>query len=425
MAQKYYPRHVELTTMEEIVNSYAGVKKRSYHDAMIRLRKFGMRPSYSHVSMFVKTDKYSADKVMQANPRAIQFRSKEFNLVLMQFVHSYEQLLYPTLKLDVVSQTRIIAKGLNPVQRAELLIEKVSHFCKPLYLLFDHSRFDATIRREHLLTTHRKYLKACGEPWLRAILKKQLRNKCYTRGGIRYEALGTRMSGDADTALGNSIVNADCLFTVMRVSQVSKYDMLIDGDDSVVIIEAGDYNKLDFGVFSRCGFMTKIDYTTNFHHIDFCQSRPLLNPPNFVRNPLRVISHSSICRQGYTTERLDDWLSAVGLCELSLNQGIPVLQEFAWSLYKLSKRQLFSSDLRAMLIKLVHKKVQVDPVTRAEMQEAWGIDAAIGELIETQLRLPIRSKRPRTLPNDDATIRERQRYESVVESSRSSWWCSG
>lgn len=343
---RFYPQGLSPIRYEEVLAAYRGNKKRMYYKAMLDLKTNGLQPHHWLVKMFVKPDRYPVGDIDSKDPRAIQYRSPHFNISMAVYVKPIEETLYPSLTYGVVSGTRVIAKGMNNVERAELFFSKLDSFKNPRFVLLDHSRFDSTVNVEHLQATHRKYLRCIGSRYFSWLLSKQLKNTGYSKNGIKYKTQGTRMSGDADTALGNSLINADCLYGFLTRSGVEKYDFILDGDDSVVIIEADDVSRLDYTLFERLGFDTKMEVVNEIDEVEFCQSKIVLaTPVTWVRKPERALSHSAVCRKRYTPLTYQRWLAAVGECEWATNRGVPVLQSYGLQLAGLAK-PILDEELR-------------------------------------------------------------------------------
>lgn len=415
-----------------------------YIKALENLKMTGLMYKHGIVKMFVKPDRYPADDILEKDPRAIQYRSPEFNLEFSRYVKSFEHAIYSTLKMGVCSNTRVIAKGLNNYQRAALIMEKAAHFDDPIFILLDHSRFDSTINVEHLKSTHKKYQRAFHSRTLQKILNFQLVNVGYSKHGIKYRARGTRMSGDADTGCGNSMINADVLWAYFKFSKIRKYDFILDGDDSIGFIERADLSLLNNKLFGYMGFDTKFQIVDNIHQAEFCQSRLVLTtPPVMVRNPVRAFSHGQCCRRSYAPFQYRQWLAAVGECELSLNQGVPLLQSYGQQLADLSTVKLYDEDYRWKM-ETHEKKSKSIPITqeaRVSFYEAWGVPIHLQEIIEnidftSNVNFSMKSRAWRALKTKNIKTYIQQYvgavksistsqslYRSLDQSSGSSWWC--
>lgn len=424
MTEKYYTTFVDLVSMKQIVNRYVGTKKRLYNKAYEQYRTFGFQQKYAYVKMFIKTERFKEEHLGIKPPRAIQYRHPIFNLQVLRFINPFEEHYYQHLSYGNCTQTRVIMKGLNWVKRAKIFVEKAQSFLQPKFICLDFSRFDSTITVDHLKSTHRKYYKVGGRP-LRHYFRMQLKNKCWTRSGIKYVVDGTRMSGDADTGLGNTIINLDAIHYVLYKSNITKYDMIVDGDDAVVIIEQGEFYNLD--IYKTLGFEVKADITKDIFRVDFCQSRLVLTPePVFVRNPIKVLSTVTTCYKDYLRS-LDRWTAAVGLCEEAVNPGVPILSVLGSSLAKLSNRPLFDKDMRRRMMGMKQQHAPITDIGRLTFYYAWGINPSMQEFIEDMLTGKLQNllnENINILQNVEQLQRQRTWDQLRYEFGGSGWWYS-
>lgn len=380
--ERFFPSDIiDPLSYSQVINHYSGNKRRTYVRALEDLKRHGLEGRDFKISMFIKPDKAALEKIKTKAPRAIQFRSPKYNLVAMRYLRPIEEWCYENLKYGVVSDTRVIAKGLDQCKRARLLLEKASWFRKPKYICLDHATFDATITVEHLKSTHRKYLKLCPSGLLRFVLSKQINNSGRTRNGIRYRVRGTRMSGDPDTGLGNSIINCDAIYAWLNRCGITKYDILLDGDDAVVIVE--DDEALDMNGFEDLGFDTKLEIVDDIGQVEFCQSRIVQIPnPRFVRNPERAVSHYSVCVKTYTDHW--QWLKAVGICEEHTNGDMPIYHALAKAAQRSPKRALFDESTTYRM--QMHTELR-EPTgdVRLAFERAWGLTPDVQTAIEQQI----------------------------------------
>lgn len=424
---KYYPKNLKKVSTMEVINCYKGGKKAAYLRAAENLRVNGYQEKFKVVSMFVKPDRYPEDDCVEKDPRAIQYRKMEFNLALSRYIKAFEHEIYATLTMGVVSQTRVIAKGLNNYERAELMLDKDSYFSQPVYLLLDHSRFDSTINQTHLRTTHKKYQRAFRSNWLQKLLNAQLVNKGFSKNGIVYRAKGTRMSGDPDTGCGNTVVNLDCLIGFLSICGIRKYDLILDGDDSVLWIEKTDLSKIRLEIFEQLGFMTKCEMVYDIIDVEFCQCKIIrAQRPVLVRNPLRMMSHTQVSRKIYPRHHIKHWLSGVGLCEMSSAQGIPVSQAYGAYLFKQSAKQIYDDDTRwkMELLNIQTKEIEVTAQARLDYWQAWGVPISLQLLLETSFPVVGYSDN-KTHENVTAYWSLFSTYESLPKHSGSVWWRGG
>lgn len=354
---------------QSIIKEYHGPKRMAYVRALEEIETYQYDRRWAHIQMFVKPDKYPEAAARDKAPRAIQYRKPAFNLLLAHYLKPIEQWFY---EQQSPNGFRFVAKGLNNVQRGQLLLEVSNTYENPAYVLLDHSAFDSTINVDHLKATHKFYSKLNGSRFLQKLLKSQLHNKGWTKHGIRYSIDGTRMSGDYDTALGNCFVNYVTLRSWLRFNQV-KGDIILDGDDSIVIVERRDLHRLDMAHFSRCGFETKFEVVHDICEVEFCQSKFLpTSPPRFSRNPVRALSRLNISLKAYHGSGWARYQAGIGLGEMATNQGVPILYPIGEKLAKLSKKPILDTETTYKMA----VDVSFTPITdevREAYYRAWGI----------------------------------------------------
>lgn len=378
----------------KIANCYTGPKRVMYRNAWQSFQHSGLLRKHYYVSMFIKPDKYSAGDIHNKSPRAIQYRAKEYNLLLASYLKPVEEFVYEHIE---VNGTRCIAKGLSPVARGLLFTSKVSLFDDPVFFEIDHSKFDSTVRVEHLKSLHKYYKKFYPkDARLNRLLQAQIHNKGMTKNFIKYRVSGTRMSGDFDTGLGNSLINFYVLTGWLKLCNFTKFDILLDGDDSIIIVERDQAYKARPELFERFGFETKFRETDDIHDVEFCQSKLMTTPlPNFVRNPLRAMSHTNISLKCYDPVMYRRWIAGVGMCELSLNPGVPILQRLGQLLAMTHPQYYIEAELRVRMaaIKPKFKFYPVTDLARYQFFRCFGIEPAMQEVIEQNLTGPTYPKR--------------------------------
>jgi hypothetical protein len=207
-------------------------------------------------------------------------------------------------------------------------------------LSLDASRFDKHVSLELLEIEHSVYLMCNNDPEFRKLLSWQLYNSGITTQGIRYYVRGRRMSGDMNTALGNCLLMLLMCVAIMEPLRV-QFDLLDDGDDCLLIVERRDLARTREvlpGGFTDCGMTIKIEnVASEMEMIEWCQARPVQvgSGYRFVRDPSKVLSTALGGSKYFTsTGGRARLVNSVGLAELALNRGVPVLQEFALALIR-------------------------------------------------------------------------------------------
>lgn len=385
-------------------NLYTGQKRKRYLRAEEYVQQHGIDKSMSSIKMFVKNDKLDPIKV-NPDPRPIQFRDARYCVEISRYLKPMEHNLY-NLEGDEsvgLSPTRLVGKGLNQVQRAKLLKHKLSLFLRPAILSLDCARFDLHVSLELLEIEHSVYLAANPDPAFAKLLSWQLRNTCYSQNGIKYVTRGRRMSGDMNTALGNCIIMIIMVMAFMKRFGVH-YDILDDGDDCLLIVEAENVTTIResvHGAFLSYGHEVKIEKVAySLPEVSWCQSSPIeyaAGKWKFVRNPWKVMSCDLVgVRWKVGGKGRARMLATVGVCELILNLGVPVLQSYSLALirnagnakiyekgdyFQSSVAQRAKKELRVFGLKHI-TKLKPGPIT---MEARLSFEAAFNIPIEMQL----------------------------------------
>lgn len=321
---------------------YGGAKRRRYLTATDEVLAGTLTKYDATVKMFVKCDRLQPDpESPNPDPRAIQFRNAKYCVEVARFLKPIEEHLYLLSGISRgVPATRAIAKGLNQVERAELMMTKMSHFDDPVVISVDCRRFDKHVDREALKVEHSVYLQSCNDPYFAKLLSWQLDNYCISSRGMKYKVRGKRMSGDMNTALGNCILML-CMVLAFLV-WLSKWDTMDDGDDCLLFVERADLERVLATIkdaFLSFGHEVKVDgVETELERVVFCQSQVIEFQPGkykFVRNPWKIMS-VALCGVKYfnLVAIRAKLLYSIGICELILNLGVPVLQEYALAIIR-------------------------------------------------------------------------------------------
>lgn len=366
-------------TYKQVVDCYSGSKKKVYYRALVNLVTNGLQKHHTYVKMFIKPDRWPANEIRQKAPRAIQYRSAEFNLVMASYLKPIEDTIYDRIR---PFGTRVVAKGLNLRQRGVLFEEKIRKFRRPYFVSLDHSKFDSTVNMTHLKQLHKLYRRIAGKE-VQRILKYQYYNKCYTKSGIKYRSTATRCSGDFDTGLGNTLINIAC---ILQVCEGMVYDFMLDGDDAVLIVEKG---LPSLEKFEKFGFRTEFTVTPNKHLVEFCHSRLIYNDgPLFVRDPIRAISNNMAGRIKYDLKGFARYMAGLGVGEYAVSSGVPILHYQADRLRKIHHNPIFSRDNKWKMLNLAREELAINVEARISFAEAWGIPYDMQLMYESKL-LPL------------------------------------
>lgn len=330
----------DLETLEHFLDRYSGSKRQRYERAAADYSTNGLRKRDYRCTTFVKCENVNPVAKHQPDPRPIQFRSPVFNVAISTYLKPIEEHIY-NLKLHgkYYGNTPVIAKGFNSLERARIIREKMDRFEHPCVVSIDGKRFDMHVNRKLLRAEHRFYSYYNKDPFFMKLLQEQLRNKCGTRRGLRYETDGGRMSGDMNTGLGNCVVSVLMFVAYVQCVLKCKADIFVDGDDALIFIEEENLALLQstlYDTYIQFGMEMEIaDVAREMEEIDWCQTRPVLIDGQYrmIRNPLRVMSHVLVGKK-WVKGRQQDLMTAIALCEMALNRGVPVLQEMAMAMWR-------------------------------------------------------------------------------------------
>jgi hypothetical protein len=335
------------------------------------------------VRMFLKDDKYHSWK--QVVPRCIQYRSKRYALPLACYLHPIEQMVYGWNDL---SGTPIFAKCRNLTQRGNDIAAKMDFFFDPVAVSLDHSKFDAHVNMQLLDLEHWFYKQCNRSKLLAQLLHWQRLNRGSTKNGTKFVTRATRMSGDQNTGLGNSIINFAMTEALMAGI---KHCLYIDGDDFIVFVERADAKYVDPKGYLQFGMHTKLDSQTSvIEHIEFCQTRPVFNGSGYtmVRNPQRMLKRVQWGVVKFHPSYTPKYLASVGRCLMSIGFGLPVEAYVGAKLAKLSTVNVLTPytmmankmpmrPLRAFL-------VEPSSLTRLSYETAWGLSPAQQQELESR-----------------------------------------
>jgi len=322
----------------ETANSYSGSMRRRYIEAERSLRVDGpLRSSDHYLRAFLKAEKLASPGSQK--PRMIFPRSPRFNLVLASWLKPFEHWLWGRLtasRLFGGSNTRVVAKGLSPRSRANLIVRKFNQFTDCVVFEADGKAFEAHVSSLQLQLEHAVYLAAFhGDKGLQRVLSRQLSLVGVTSGGLKFRRKGGRASGDFNTGMGNSLI---MLAAVIAGLKDMPFDVLVDGDNALVFMSSSSYARIgDFSarVLRECGHELALERPVrHLEGVRFGRSAAIFLGPGLgwtmVRDWRSVLS-GALCSHRWLSEPKFGrrWLAGVVRCELSLARGVPVLQEFA------------------------------------------------------------------------------------------------
>jgi len=319
----------------ETAQSYKGALRRRYLNAYDSLMLEGpLRSSDYKLRSFVKAEKRNVQNV--AKPRLIFPRSPRYNLHIASWLKPFEHWLWGNLKSGAVGgvgNSRVVAKGLNAVQRANLIVKKFGTVRDCVVFEVDGRAFEAHLLVQQLRGEQSVYNAAYRDPELREALSHQLRNKGVTTSGLRFARDGGRASGDFNTGMGNSIVMLAVVMASLSYLNVEEWDTLVDGDNALLFLPRHVSHRVvrDFAeaaLFVSGHEMALERATDVIEEVRFGQSAPVFDGVGWqmVREWRKVISQGTSSHVHLREPRFArSFLRGVALCESSLAHRVPIL----------------------------------------------------------------------------------------------------
>lgn len=383
---------------EQAVNTMSGPRYTRYNNSRVHLDKYGFKDKFARVNkVFIKSiEKGNPILKINPDPRVLQPYDYRYMLELMRYIKPIEHwILSCEFNQKGFPRGRAFAKGLSLDARGELIAKKWSAFSDPVAFSIDMSRFDQHVSEEMLLKEFAVYLAIIKDPKFKHLLNLQIVTRGFSQYGISYKSHGTRASGLPNTGLGNCVQSLLMTVVVMEQLQIENWDLLNDGDDSLVFVERKDLDILREGIkteFAHFGHECKIDNVAySMENIFFCQTHPVKIGKSYrmIRDPAKVLSTSLAGGKFYNDALARGRLiRSIGLGELMMNRGVPVLQAWARCLLRnsLEHKPFDSKNLRDAYKYSIEREtmgkkwmtdfadLDISGESRVSFQEAFGWD---------------------------------------------------
>lgn len=371
---------------EELLATYRGRQLSIYTNAMKDLELEPVRRKDAYITAFVKAEKINLSAKPNPAPRLIQPRNPRYIFEVAKYLKSIEHKIYKRIKKAYGSPT--VTKGMNAQELGTLVNKKWQRFAHPIAVGLDASRFDQHCSPEILQWEHSVYNSYFGnDPHLRELLTWQIQQTGYANAEdckIKYQVSGCRGSGDINTGMGNCLIMCALVYMYCVTHNISKRELLNNGDDCVLIIEREDLSRLDDvnDWFMKCGFNMKVeDPVDDIHKITFCQTQPVQHREDewiMSRDPRVCLTKDLVCFQMLDDE--NSWkyqCQSICDCGLAAYGALPVFGAFYSSLdrkYRKSSRETIRySGLWYMSQGMHHKFEPPSTLSRVTFWEAFDI----------------------------------------------------
>jgi hypothetical protein len=243
---------------------------------------------------------------------------------------------------------------------------------------------------QHMKVAHRIWNRLSKSKLMARLLKEQTVTRVRTQCGIKVKASGKRASGEYTTSDENGTTNYNMIKAVMAALIIKYFRVFVNGDDSIIIMERTDFNKIKMeqllSEFAYLNMETSLDrIADSIEQISYCQSSPVNVDGvwSMVKTPFRAMSRLCYTDKLYPQDALRRYYGGLGLCELAVSAGIPMLQSFALWLISQSRgsRPIGGID------KVVAKSVNPGPLAVKEisLDTRLSFERAFGYSVEEQL----------------------------------------
>lgn len=191
----------------------------------------------------------------------------------------------------------------------------------PHFMNSDYSKFDRTISKKLLSVENEVYRQMCPAaygPWMDDLLRVRWQRATSWRG-VKYLMRPMRGTGDANTALGNWLLNRLVYLLLERMHP--EMVVFIEGDDAICGFKAPmDTMKSHFlEIAKRLGFQARGTYTTDdLEIVPFCGRYLTLHGP-----PVSVPSIIGYLHKWHVSKRTTD--TEEGRCQLLMAKTMSYL----------------------------------------------------------------------------------------------------
>lgn len=329
---------------ETVMNNTRQSKKMRYVKAYDNLKnnRHFLDNRFSRLKAFIKIEQTTLDKLLTKPARLIQYRSFEYGYCFKSFLLNFDLVVknednYQSIYLPNSNKQPLkeawTKYNTDDVQM-ENLIKAWNRYKRPIAILIDHSKYDGHYECD-LVRNEREFWKELlgNKKFFDWLLSCQENNSGITANGLKYRVIGKRASGDPNTSAGNTVSNTFMIITWCSDAGVFDYYIYINGDDSMIICEFEDAQKLlQLGVsFFRNLYMeTEIEgIATQLEEIVYCQRRPvkLGGVYRWVTDPFRLLGRFVVSEFKYKSSA-NRYLLGKALCMLHCYHGAPIIQTF-------------------------------------------------------------------------------------------------
>jgi hypothetical protein len=400
-------------TRSQYIDECPAHKRKLYKSKRERLERRGLSTKDFTVRARIKAEKKPYKNGF--TPRLFFPYDTGVNIELGRYLKPIEHHTYSSIdryyEETYGTTSRTVMKGLNAVDKGSRIREKWEKFHNPIAIELDCTHFDKHVNRRLLRLEHSYYsMFYPGDSYLAWLLRKQLTSKCdvTTNDGYRvsWKTQGGRMSGCVNTALGNIFLV--CMVFNSYAAELQRrnitFEYVNEGDDCFFIIERKHLRSIPnvYDHFTQFGLKVRVENeVTIFNKLRFCQTAPInVNGQwRMIRDPRTVFFKDTVQLYWKSNDNMQKWLHEVGTAGLTLNAGVPILQDLYLMYIRLGTREgkltqhqlvdISNSGLFNLVKGLGHSSGTGDNIadtTRVEFYQLSGIHPDIQMTVENELK---------------------------------------
>lgn len=296
---------------------YNQKQKKHFHDLLQAYVDEGPMRDFIQCSSFVKEELYPEPKFA----RIINSRSDTFKAVTAPYTKLIEERIF----VDTFPNNFI--KHHEPEwigQRLFGLLDRFHVVYETDYSSFESSFSTPILAIEKYFFNHL----LSNNPEVQSIINRTLdtENILKSRLGITTSVMGTRMSGEMWTSLGNGFMNFLLVSYVAHVSNVEA-DFVVEGDDCCV----GFSGTPRYYVVEHLGFKLKLQLGTHVNDISFCgykirpDKKPVVDIPRVAHNTAYSRRPEILNSTENRKFKLTDYMSCIMLSRYMWCRYTPIL----------------------------------------------------------------------------------------------------
>lgn len=247
-------------------------KKRSIIEAAIdQVRTFGLFQKDFTRKSFVKVDLMPAP-YKDSDPRLIQAVSEKAQYVLARWIIPFSKKVAKCWSFMNRKESCVTyASGYTPVQLGYWRWYVENQLGLHRFVEVDFHRWDATLNSEALKVERSVFYGSIPDKAARRVLKMQAVTHGYTSKGYVYDSIAGRKSGDCNTSVGNSILNAITTSSFF-IQRKQRFNLLVLGDDMLCAFDGNlDVNEYEKHLRSF-GLDPEIVVHDNGQSVSFCSA---------------------------------------------------------------------------------------------------------------------------------------------------------